>query len=96
MQKWVNDYSRQFFAFSSATLIQGDQNGRLKMAEIAQIFLIHFSAEKKIFNTLDENSLGYVLGDFFRKLIWSPSCEVFSNGSNFFDDLEPTYVNMPT
>jgi hypothetical protein len=42
----------------------------LKITEVAQIFVILFRRLKCCIN-LDKNGLGYILKDFFHKLIWS-------------------------
>jgi hypothetical protein len=42
------------------------------------IFWLLYSAEKSYVLILAKNGLGYILGDFFHKLIWSPWLEAFS------------------
>jgi hypothetical protein len=44
------------------------------MPDIVQNLGDFFSAEKTDLLILAKNGLGYILGDFFAKLIWSPCC----------------------
>jgi hypothetical protein len=65
------------------TRCQGDQIGRIfangrvfalgRFTEVAHIFGLLFPRLR-----FDKNVLGYILGDFHHKLIWSP-CSLFTN-----------------
>jgi hypothetical protein len=46
--------------------------GSMKITELAQNLGILFAQGKGSAQISTQNGLGYILGDFFHKLVWSP------------------------